>query len=56
MGNPRHPGLRFEKLKGSDYRTIHPDRGNYRIVLRGEGTAFELVDVDRHDVVDRKCG
>lgn len=54
MENSRHPGLHFEKLKGSDYRTIRPDRGKYRIVLRGDGDAFELVDVDRHDVVDRK--
>lgn len=56
MENPRHPGLHFEKLKGSDYRTIRPDRGKYRIVLRGEGTMFELVDVDRHEIVDRKYG
>lgn len=56
MENPRHPGLHFEKLKGSEYRTIHPDRGKYRIVLRGDGSDFELVDVDRHGVVDRKYG
>lgn len=56
MENPRHPGLHFEKLRGSDYRTIRPDRGKYRIVLRVKGSSFELVDVDRHDVVDRKYG
>jgi mRNA-degrading endonuclease RelE of RelBE toxin-antitoxin system len=56
MENPRHPGLHFEKLKGSAYRTIRPDRGKYRIVLRGDGTSFELVDVDRHDIVDRRYG
>lgn len=56
MENPRHPGLHFEKLKSSNYRTIRPDRGKYRIVLRGEGSSFELVDVDRHEVVDRKYG
>lgn len=54
--NPRHPGLHFEKLSGSDYRTIRVDRGRWRIVLRGSGAEFDLVDIDRHDVVDGKYG
>ena len=61
--NPRHPGLHFEKLQGSAYRTIRPDRKMYRIVLRDsevreetEGEVYDLVDVDRHAVVDRKYG
>lgn len=56
LENPRHPSLHFEKLKGSDYRTIRPNRGKYRIVLRGGGPEVELVDVDRHEIVDRKYG
>lgn len=56
MENPRHPSLHFEKMQGSDYRTIRPDRGKYRIVLRGDGGEFDLVDVDRHGVVDRRYG
>lgn len=54
--DPRHPGLHFEKLKGSKYRTIRVDRGRWRIVLRGAGEEFELVDIDRHDAVDRNYG
>ena len=54
--NPRHPSLHFEKLKGSDYRTIRVDQGRWRIVLRGEHGDFELVDLDRHEVVDQKYG
>jgi mRNA-degrading endonuclease RelE of RelBE toxin-antitoxin system len=56
LADARHPSLHFEKLKGSSYRTIRPNRGKYRIVLRGDGGEFELVDVDRHDTVDRKYG
>jgi len=55
--DPRHPGLHFEKLSGSDYRTIRPVKGAYRIVLRQiEGGKFELVDVDTHKLVDSKYG
>jgi hypothetical protein len=54
--NPRSPGLHFEKLKGSEYRTIRPVRGAWRVVLRGSGAEFELVDVDTHDRVDKRYG
>jgi hypothetical protein len=43
-------------LKGSEYRTIRVDRGRWRIVRRGSGSEFDLVDVDRHDAVDSKYG
>ena len=56
IDNPRHPGLHFEKLTGSDDRTIRVDRGKWRIVLRGDRGEFELVDVDRHDTVDSRYG
>jgi hypothetical protein len=56
MVDPRHPGLHFEKLSGSEYRTIRPVRGAWRIVLRGQGDLYELVDVDTHKLVDRKYG
>ena len=56
LTNPRHPGLHFEKLKGSDYRTIRVDRGRWRIVMKGEGGEMLIVDVDRHQSVDRKYG
>lgn len=56
MANPRHPALHFEKMKGSDYRTIRVDRGRWRIVLRGSGSDFDLVDVDRHKKTDAKYG
>lgn len=54
--NPRHPALHFEKLSGSEFRTIRVDRGRWRVVLRGSGSEFDLVDVDRHDAVDGKYG
>lgn len=56
MENPRHPSLHFEKLSGSDFRTIRVDRKKWRIVLRGEGAVFDLVDVDTHSSVDSKYG
>ena len=56
MSDARHPSLHFEKLKGSEYRTIRVDRGRWRIVLRGSGAQFDLVDVDRHKKVDSKYG
>jgi mRNA-degrading endonuclease RelE of RelBE toxin-antitoxin system len=56
MENPRHPALHFEKLSGSKYRTIRVDRGTWRIVLRGTGGEFDLVDVDIHKTVDAKYG
>ena len=56
IDNPRHPALHFEKLSGSKYRTIRVDQGRWRIVLRGSGSSFELVDVDRHKRVDSKYG
>jgi hypothetical protein len=56
IDNPRHPGLHFEKLRGSDYRTIRPVKGAWRIVLEGSGSDFVLVDVDTHQRVDRKYG
>lgn len=54
--NGRHPSLHFEKLKGSDYRTIRADRGKLRIVLHGSGSEFEIVYVGAHDYVDRAFG
>ena len=56
MSDPRHPSLHFEKMKGRDYRTIRVDRGRWRIVLRGAGAEFDLVDVDRHKKTDNKYG
>ena len=56
MKNPRHPGLHFEKLTNSAYRTIRVDRKKYRIVLKGDGDEFELVDVGTHQHVDRNYG
>lgn len=56
--NPRHPSLHFEKLKGTgSYRTIRVDRGRWRIVLRDRGhDEYDLVDMGRHDYVDRNYG
>ncbi len=55
--NPRHPSLHFEKLIGSKYRTIRVDRGRWRIVMRDLGRSnYELVDVDRHQNIDRNYG
>jgi mRNA-degrading endonuclease RelE of RelBE toxin-antitoxin system len=56
LADPRHPSLHFEKLSGSEYRAIRVDRGRWRIVLRGTGQLFDLVDVDRHGPVDRNYG
>jgi len=56
LENPRHPGLHFEKLKGSRYRTIRVTRGRLRIVLRGDGAEMDLVDIGNHDYVDGKYG
>jgi len=56
MKDPRHPALHFEKLTNSEYRTIRVDRKKWRIAMRGDGGEFELVDVDRHDKIDRKYG
>jgi mRNA-degrading endonuclease RelE of RelBE toxin-antitoxin system len=53
--NPRNPGLHFEKLQHSDYRTIRVGLG-IRIVLRGEDSEFDLVDIGGHDSVDRNYG
>ena len=54
--NVHHPGLDFEKLKGTDYCTIRVDRGD-RIVLRQSGPdTFELVDVGEHDSMHRRYG
>ncbi|MEO9213633.1 MAG: hypothetical protein ABI242_10870 [Caulobacteraceae bacterium] len=51
-----HPGLDFEKLKGSEFCTIRVTRGD-RIVLRQSGPdAFELVDVGEHDTMHRRYG
>ncbi len=51
----RHPGLHFEKLSGSDYRTIRAGLG-IRIVLLGTGGDFDFVDVAKHDYVDKRYG
>jgi hypothetical protein len=57
VDNPRHPGLHFEKMIGSSYRTIRVDQGRWRIVIRDlKGSTYELVDVDRHKNVDRNYG
>lgn len=57
MENPRHPGLHFERLKASEYRTIRVDRKRWRIVMRGAGQdRFDLIDVDVHKAVDRQYG
>ena len=56
LADPRQPGLHFERLSGSEYRTIRPVQGRWRIVLRGKGDEFELVDVDSHKIVDKKYG
>jgi hypothetical protein len=51
--NPRHPGLHFEKYK--TYRTLRVDQGRWRIAIRDLGDSnYELVDVDRHDRIDRR--
>jgi hypothetical protein len=51
--NPRHPGLHFEKYK--TYRTLRVDQGRWRIAIRDLGNRnYELVDVDRHDRIDRR--
>jgi hypothetical protein len=50
LDDPRRPGLHFEKLGGSAYRTIRPVRGAWRIVLLGGGSEYELVDVDTHKI------
>jgi hypothetical protein len=51
--NPRHPGLHFEKYK--TYRTLRVDQGRWRIAIRDLGDShYELLDVDRHDRIDRR--
>lgn len=52
--NPRHPGLHFEKYY-SALRTIRVDRKRWRIVMRDLGDSrYELVDIDRHEKIDRR--
>jgi hypothetical protein len=53
VANPRHPGLHFEKYK--TYRTLRVDQGRWRIAIRDLGDShYELLDVDRHDRIDRR--
>ena len=51
--DPRHAGLHFEKLKGSDYRTIRFSLGMRIILKGGDGNRFDLIDVGPHPVADR---
>lgn len=53
LANPRHPGLHFEKLIASGYRTIRVD-DNFRIVLHEtERGVFDLVEVASHTAAYR---
>ncbi|KQX34827.1 hypothetical protein ASD04_15675 [Devosia sp. Root436] len=56
LADPRHPSLHFEKLSGSDYRTIRVDM-NFRIVmLQNFDGSFDLIDVDSHSTIYNKYG
>jgi mRNA-degrading endonuclease YafQ of YafQ-DinJ toxin-antitoxin module len=54
--DPRHPGLHFEKLGGSAYRSIRISLGERLIVRQIETDAFELVDVGEHDRMYHRYG
>ena len=48
-----HPGLNFEKLRGSDFHSLRVTRG-VRVILSQDGPdAFVLVDVGGHDIYRR---
>jgi len=54
--DPRHPSLHFEKLKGTDVRTIRVDM-NFRIAMRAVGgSTYDLIDVGSHDDIYGRWG
>ena len=51
--NPRHPSLRFKKLKGTDKFEIRISKG-YRLTLRYQDQLLELRRVDTHDLLRKE--
>ncbi len=51
-----HPGLNFEKIKGTSYCSIRVNRGD-RIVLKASGPdTYEIVDFGDHDSMYQRYG
>ncbi len=48
--NPRHPSLRFKKLKGTDKFEIRISKG-YRLTLKYHDQILELRRVGTHDLL-----
>ena len=51
--NPRHPSLRFKKLKGTDKFEIRISKG-YRLTLRYQDQILELRRVGTHDLLRKE--
>jgi len=51
--NPRHPSLRFKKLKGTDKFEIRISKG-YRLTLRYQDQILELRRVGTHDLLKKE--
>ena len=47
--NPKHPGLKLEKLKGSSFWTIRIDRGNRIFLSWIDKKSALLIDIGKHD-------
>lgn len=47
--NPKHPGLKLEKLKGSRVWTIRIDKGNRIFLFWLDKSTALLIDIGKHD-------
>lgn len=54
--NPRHPSLHFEKLGGSDCRTIRVDRNHRIVLIEVSEDVYEVIDIGSHDYIYSKFG
>lgn len=54
LENPRHPSLRFHKMKGStSYWEIRITM-HYRIVFQINGDKYVLTAIGSHDILDKR--
>ena len=51
-----HPGLNFEKLKGTDHCTIRVSQGDRLMVRQSATDTFEIIDIVDHDTMARRYG
>lgn len=49
LGNPKHPSLNLEKIKGSEYWTIRIDKGNRIFFYWINESTVIFIDIGKHD-------